>query len=269
MRFKLNSLIAFVCVLLLACVAFGAPPEIIELSPIPKQTTPTPPPMPDTLSVGKYRWLGITGYDGTVTWQVDSRAALSFETDAPTKAIGIVEGQSSPTVNDVPAKALVLYGTAEGVTRVEAWGVVEGKAKRLAVKVFGGEGPRPPPDPKPDVDPTPSPAPIPGDGLRVLVVYESMATLPAAQSAAIYGQEMRDYLNAKCPKGPDGRTPEYRIYDKDTPMDNESKVWKDAMARKRDSIPWLIVSNGKTGFEGPLPATLAETMKILKQHGGQ
>lgn len=271
MRFTFNAATAAICVLCLAAIAFGAPPEIVELSPIPRQADPKPVTIPDTLSVGKYRWLGITNYEGVVTWQVDSTAAITFETDAPTKMIGTVEGQQSPTLNDIPAKALVLYGKAEGVTRVEAWGVVEGRAKRLASKVFGGEGPRPPPvdpDVKPE-PPKPNVAPIPGDGLRVLIVYESMTNLPPAQAAAIYGQEMRDYLNAKCPKGPDGRTPEYRIYDKDTPVDNESATWKGAMSRKRDSIPWLIVSNGKTGFEGPLPANLADTMKIIKQHGGE
>ena len=41
------------------------------------------------------------------------------------------------------------------------------------------------------------------------------------------------------------------------------------MKRTRSSVPWLVVSNGVTGFEGPLPATEAEITAILTQFGGK
>ena len=135
-------------------------------------------------------------------------------------------------------------------------------------------GPRPPPvppvPPLPPVPP-PGPAPIPGDGLRVLLVYETAALgkLPRAQAAILFSKEVREYLQTKCPSGPDGVTKEWRIYDKDIDVSGESTTWQTAMTRPRKSVPWLIVSNPAKGggFEGALPATVEETLTLLKKYG--
>lgn len=134
-----------------------------------------------------------------------------------------------------------------------------------------GLAPQPPPGPGPGPGPQPpSPAPIPDAGFRVLVVYEAMdaARLPAAQNAILTSGIIRDYLDAKCVVGPDGKTKEYRIWDKDTNGNLDSKLWGDAMARPRKSIPWILISDGKTGFEGPLPADVTSTLDLLKKYGG-
>lgn len=135
-------------------------------------------------------------------------------------------------------------------------------------------GPRPPPDPQPDPEPQPEPepdpAPIPG-GNRVLILYESsdLSTYPPAQAELITSGVVRDYLDKVCAKGPDGKTPEYRIWDKDVDLTNVSDVWKEAVKMQRDGLPWLIVSNGKTGYSGPLPSTQSELMAKLKQYLGE
>lgn len=130
--------------------------------------------------------------------------------------------------------------------------------------------PVPPEPPKPPTPPAPppNPAPIPVDGFRSLIVYESadLSKLPAGQLAALYSQQVRDYLTSKCTMGPDGKTKEWRTLDKDVVAD--SKLWQDAMARPRKSLPWIVLSDGKTGFEGPLPATEADLMTLLKKYGG-
>ena len=143
---------------------------------------------------------------------------------------------------------------------------------RRAIDVVAGDSPQPPqPGPGPAPQPTPGIAPIAGDGFKVLIVYEAMTeqTLPPAQQAAIFGKKTRDYLNAKCAPGPDGKPKEWRIFDQNTPTDGDTQVWRDAMKRPRASVPWLVVSDGKTGFEGPLPATDAEITAILTQFGGK
>jgi hypothetical protein len=127
--------------------------------------------------------------------------------------------------------------------------------------------PNPPPGPGPD----PGPTPQPGAGKRMLIVYESsdLSKLPPAQAVLITSGTVRDYLNRVCDKGPDGRTPEFRIWDKDTDLSNVPQTWKDAMALPRTNLPWLIVSNGTSGYSGPLPADAASAMAKLKQYLGE
>lgn len=124
-----------------------------------------------------------------------------------------------------------------------------------------------PPDPKPP-EPAPTPAPIPVAGLRVLIVYESadVGKLSAGQRAIIFGKSVRDALDAKCVIGPDGKTREWRIFDKDVDATADSKLWADAMKRNRTAYPWLIISNGTTGWEGPLPATAGEFMNLVERY---
>jgi hypothetical protein len=166
--------------------------------------------------------------------------------------------------------------------------VKPGKCVALVLRLDGNEentferanlemvplGPQPPPKPVDPVTPTPKPvepsiAPIPADGLHVLIVYETEDILSGKQNSILYGKTIRDYLDSHCAKGPDGKTSQARIWDKDTDASGESKLWQDALKRPRQSIPWIIVSNGKEGFEGPLPATVDETLTLLRKYGGQ
>jgi hypothetical protein len=131
--------------------------------------------------------------------------------------------------------------------------------------------PTPTPTPTPTPGPTPpSPAPIPGDGLRVLIVYESKAlpSLPKGQISALYSATVRDYMNTHCAKGPDGKTAEWRCWDADVDASGEPAIWQDAMKRPRTSLPWVIISTGKAGYEGPLPATADDLIALLKRFGG-
>jgi hypothetical protein len=79
---------------------------------------------------------------------------------------------------------------------------------------------------------------------------------------------VRDYLRGKCVVGADGKTSEFRIWDKDVDAAADAKHWQDALKRPRASTPWLIVSDGKSGYEGPLPANVDETLALLKKFGG-
>ncbi len=122
-------------------------------------------------------------------------------------------------------------------------------------------------DPNPP-GPTPTPAPIPVAGFRVLIVYESSQALPSKQQAILTSATVIDYLDKKCVPTPDGNKRGWYIVDKDTSFKNESKTWQDAMARPRRSIPWILISDGKTGTEEPLPATVEDTISLLKKYGG-
>ena len=149
--------------------------------------------------------------------------------------------------------------------RVMAW---DGKFLRAETLVTVGQAPVPPdpgPDP-PDPGPTPGPAPIPAEGLHVLVVYEAQdAKDPVKQKQynALCSAEVLGYLNAKNRGG-------WRIWDKDVNVANEQKLWQDAFKRakeKMNMMPWIIVSNGKAGWEGQLPNTKEEMLTLLKKYG--
>jgi hypothetical protein len=119
-------------------------------------------------------------------------------------------------------------------------------------------GPRPPNpidpvDPVDPVDPS-KPAPIPLPGLRVLVIYDysKKSDLTSSQREVIdTSEQIRQYLRSKCvvtPTSPDGA---YRIVDYRQKF-RPGEEWTDALARLRGGLPWVIISNGKTGYEGPL-----------------
>jgi len=45
-------------------------------------------------------------------------------------------------------------------------------------------------------------------------------------------------------------------------------IWEQAMARPRTALPWILISDGVRGYEGPLPATITETLVLLRKFGG-
>jgi hypothetical protein len=145
------------------------------------------------------------------------------------------------------------------------------KSGSITVQVGDKPGPGPlPPDPAPPIppEPNPDPAPIPAQGFRVLIIYESGVNLSLTQHSIIYGKLVRDYLQSKCVVGQDGKTKEFRIYDKDLDVSGDSSLWQTAMNRGRTkTLPWIIISNGKTGYEGPLPNSVPATMTLLRKFG--
>ena len=128
--------------------------------------------------------------------------------------------------------------------------------------------------------------------------------LPKEQLAILFDKKVRDYLQSKCVTEPDNKTKGWRIWDKDVDATNDLKVWQEAMKRPRElkikdaaldrfevyspsgvllatfsrreeavafsqrSNPWIIISDGKKGYEGPLPKDVDATLELLKKYGG-
>lgn len=189
----------------------------------------------------------------------------------------------SEELKDPRTFLLPVNGLPAGRYHFAAVGTLADKLARMDfIVVVGDPGPKPPgPDPKPPdpKPPTPSPAPIPDPGFRVLIIWETGESLTPGHSSVIGSVAVRGYLDRKCvPRTLNGQTwPEYRLWDKDAfkdvPLANETELWQKAHARavqKSNGVrPWLLVSNGTDGFEGPLPATVAETLALLKKYGGE
>lgn len=140
------------------------------------------------------------------------------------------------------------------------------KKERLVVL-----GDKPPPvDPivPPDVVPPPEPkdeAPIKEPGFRVLMVFANNTARPESQKSVIYGETVRKFLEEKCVSGPDGQK-EYRIYPASTDVSEEAKLWQDAFKLPRTGDDWIVISNGKTGYKGPLPANPSDALTLLKKY---
>jgi hypothetical protein len=103
-------------------------------------------------------------------------------------------------------------------------------------------------------------------GLHMLVVYESgdVSGYPSSQVQSWQSKAVFDYLRSK---GPDRN---YRIWDKDVNAAEDDPKWQAALVRaKGKALPWIIVSNGKTGFEGPAPATAKQLLELLHKYGDQ
>ncbi len=76
----------------------------------------------------------------------------------------------------------------------------------------------------------------------------------------------RLWLNDNCAKAEDGQ-PEWRVLDQNTEFPEQcDEVWCKALSRDRSEIPWVVISNGKTGFEGALPNNIDDFLKLVEQY---
>ncbi len=156
--------------------------------------------------------------------------------------------------------------------------------------VIGGVAPQPPPTPpdppKPPTPPEPiSTSPFAEPGLRVLVCFDPTVLRPSGSPERwFYGPDknVRDWLNAKCVPDPTGIEKDgsgavlrdWRIWPatengQPTDVSGARKVWRDAWANKGpEKKNWIMVGDGKTGYEGPLPKSEEEALTILRKVGG-
>lgn len=119
-----------------------------------------------------------------------------------------------------------------------------------------------------------SKAPFPAPGLTVMIVREAGDRITEAQRAIYTSVPIARYCRDKCHKY--GGRPGYRILDDDKSaldLANLHSVLREAYGVVRDesrqggSLPLIGISNGQTGYLGPLPATAAETLELIKRYG--
>lgn len=166
-------------------------------------------------------------------------------------------------VTSAPKGQATVSVKAVGVKLDKDGRFVDFDTKIYSVSVTVGDVPAPiPPIPEPIPTPKVDPAPIPLPGLRVLFIYEEDAKEKHKlqvenpdQYWTLFGGEYRDWFNANCVKGVDGKTPELRIIDQHANVAGMEKHWRDAFERaKGKGVPYMIVSNHpKGGWEGLMP----------------
>lgn len=179
--------------------------------------------------------------------------------------------------------AKVFKARKDGKYRLEVWtaklvGKVPTPSQIAVTWVVIGDpqpDPGPGPEPKPPTPPTPpdpptpvDPAPIPVDGFRVIIIEDKakLSLMPPAQLSIRTSGVFRDYLDANCVAESGADRKAYRIWDYKTNAASDLKLWQDALNRPRTSLPWIIISNGRTGYEGPLPADVAKTIELCNKY---
>lgn len=266
---------AVLVLLLLTAPSFSQePPEIV----LPQLPAPQPTPQPGAVVVLNTDILYVIRSNSPffVLSSPDGLVTVSPET-GPLRIRGRFAEEPTKTVTkSFPEKYLVIVEAARtGQTEliVVPSGVTDQKRilrQLLSIQATPQPPPEPPTPPTPPTPPVPpTPAPIPVAGLNMLIVEEvkDRNKLPPGQLQILFDKRLRDYINSKNP--PVNGDPHYRIWDQNDDATNELKMWRDAFARPRQSVPWLIISNGKSGFEGPLPKTVQETLDLLKKYGEQ
>jgi hypothetical protein len=94
-----------------------------------------------------------------------------------------------------------------------------------------------------------------------------MTKYPIETQVILAGADVREFLAVNCVS--EGGVAGFRIYDPDVALTSESPTWQKAMARPRSQIPWVVISNGTTGYEGPLPKTPTEFLDLCRRYVGK
>lgn len=262
-------------VLWIPLCAFAAEPSI----EFPKPAIVTPPPAPSPVGV-----VPVLTPDKVYAVQSESEFILTAiprdsvkltPATGPVRVRGVfTDGNGKPEWRTLEGKFIYFVDAVAEKGRVNLIAIPSGAESEedLVFQLIDlGHGPQPPPDvdpqPDPDVDPDEPPAPIPQAGLRALIIEETAdrGRLPASQLGIFSSTKIRKYVDQNFAKGPSSN-PEFRIFDKDLDMSMESKTWQDAMKLPRDSLPWIIVSNGKTGYSGPLPKNEADVLSLFQKY---
>jgi hypothetical protein len=112
----------------------------------------------------------------------------------------------------------------------------------------------------PNVVPDEKP-PVPGDGKHLAIIYETQdrASMPRGQ------QEIIDSVTIRKMLIDGGWTARY--LDDDTEFTTESQWFRAAVELPMDSLPWVVLSNGKAGYSGPLPQTAREFTELVDKYG--
>lgn len=207
-----------------------------------RDTTPPPPPPPMVL-IESFEVKPSTikrGESATLAWSCPKAKTVTINAVA-------VPSVGSQTVSP-PATATYNLVASDG-------GKTETAARILTVQ-----------------DTPPPPPPIPEVGLRVLIIEEktergklSAGQIEILTSTAAGG--VLDYLAKNCIKA--AGVAEWRLADKDASFELETGLWQNARAKFKTlevPVPGWLVSNGREGIAGPLPATPAEALVILKKH---
>jgi hypothetical protein len=139
--------------------------------------------------------------------------------------------------------------------------VAQGDTPKPVTPDLPAPRPLPPSDPE---EPEPTTAPVPVAGFRCLLHYDARYGMPDVFA----DPAVAAWLDARCVKGEDGKTPEWRRWPRGTPADGDFDHWPAYVAVvPADTVkPYVVFGDGKKGYHGEAPKTGAELLALLKKH---
>jgi hypothetical protein len=200
----------------------------------------------------------VRSYSGTPDAKDDVKAAVN-----------------TPASDDQKPKSRIPVGTID-LNFVAPDGSIANIAKQplsvdCAVVMPAPPSPNPPPQPSPP-GPSPAPAPIPAPGLHVLIVTAKANITGTPEQSVLQSKELNDYLNSHCTSDPGSNYKGWRAFGADVMsaelLNTYSAMWRNAYALRTQPYPCIIVSNGTTGYVGPMPVNINDLMTLLKKYGG-
>jgi hypothetical protein len=105
-------------------------------------------------------------------------------------------------------------------------------------------------------------APFPSEGLTVVIIEETETRMRGELSpghfAALTSLTVREWADAN--------GAHLRVFDKDTPVAGMTETEAAAFKLTYDSLPWIHIAHGKTGFTGPLPDGVDATVALMGKY---
>ncbi len=202
---------------------------------------------------------------GTPQWRVDpGLKEVDLTPLLPAGQQGKLKGKAFTSAVNGKFKVEVWCAKGDLVSDIATTLIVVGDGKSAGPAKRGSADDKPKDDAKtPDQQ---KPPPIPGPGFRVVIVHDA-GKLDPKVSQVLRSDLILDFLEDNCTPTPGKANSDngFIIVDKDFDLTIYTKLWQNALKRPRASLPWIIISNGTTGVEQPLPDTKEKTLELLKQ----
>lgn len=199
--------------------------------------------------------------------------SVKYSKDAgPIKLKGKFAGGSSIEVREYKSKFIYTFEPVkDGRDELIIMPVgIQKEAEAIRQTFQVGQMPQPPPQPDPTPKPPKPDEPVVVTSFKVIFVKDPNNNLSIDQHAVFYGKAISDYLDAKCTK--QNGQPSWRRYQQNTNASNDlsemAELWADVQT-KITGVPCLVVAVNKKAEIIPLPANVAEGLKLLKKYGGE
>lgn len=103
-------------------------------------------------------------------------------------------------------------------------------------------------------------------GLHVLVVYESANASSEKYVTDIIGSPLiRNYVRSKSESN---GVANIRFWDQHVKVEQCHPVFCNLFKRERSQVPWVVIRNDASVYEGPLPVNVTLFLELLKRYGG-